>query len=227
MDMSLIRNIKIFNSKKSNSKEALVLCGFGGAIWQTKRLIKRLNQAGYNVTALDFSSEVLSKGDPSLLVNLADEVVQFAEEQARQTDKKILLVGISLGALMSLNILRRSDLFNEAIMITGGDIVKVAQNIYGKKVWPQTYEDLAAEWQNVNMYTEPERLRGKRIIFLLPARDRLIDTSDVINEISIQNAAGNNLMLITRKPFGHLGTIVQETIFSPGRIIRYVKLISL
>jgi pimeloyl-ACP methyl ester carboxylesterase len=223
--MTLIKNIKTYPSKTPAGLRAMVLCGFGGAIWQTRLLTKQLNKAGYDVLALDFSSEVLSKGDPKLLINLTEEVVAFAEQEAKQVKQSVLLVGISLGALMALNILRRSDLYTDAVMITGGDIAKVAHNIYGNKTWPQSYDELAEIWQNVNMYSPPKNLRGKRMLFVLPARDKLIDTQDVITEINIQNNAGNMLLLVTRKPFGHVGTIIQETILFPKRTLAYIKML--
>jgi pimeloyl-ACP methyl ester carboxylesterase len=220
--MSLVQNIKYFPSK-SPHKEAIVLCGFGGAIWQTKRLTNKLNRAGYNVTALDFPTTVLSTGDPNLLPQMIDEVVEFVEAKAKQTDQKILLVGISLGSLLSLNIFRRSKLFDTAVMVTGGNIVTVAHNIYGRKIWPQSHDELSKLWQGINIHTEPKRLAGKKALFVLPSRDRLIDTSEVLAEIDRQNRAGNTVKLVKRMPFGHVGTIIQETIIFPGRILQYIN----
>lgn len=199
------------------------MCGFGGSIWQTWFLVKTLNGAGYDVTALDFSETVLSEGDPDLLLGLVEEVVMYAEAEARKTAEPILLIGISLGALMTLNILRRSELFDVGIGITGGDIVKVAQNIYGMKVWPQPYEELAATWQGVNIYSEPSKLAGKRLLFVLPERDKLIDPNDVREEVGAQAGVGNRLTLIERPIFGHIGTIVMETILFPKRVLRYIR----
>jgi pimeloyl-ACP methyl ester carboxylesterase len=221
--MSLIKNLKSYPSKTPTKKEALVMCGFGGSVWQTRRLITVLRRNGYNVTALDFPKETLSKGDAKLLPQLIDEVMDFAGAKARELNKPILLVGISLGSLVALNILRRSSLFTEGILITGGDIVTVAHNIYGRKVWPQSHEELAKEWQHINMYTKPEKLKGKRLLFVLPAKDRLIDTQDVHREVRVQNDAGNHLMLVIRHSFGHVGTIIEETILFPKRTLSYIE----
>lgn len=221
--MSLIKHIKTYPAKKHGQKKALLLCGFGGSIWQTKRLTGVLRRAGYQVIAMDFPEAVLSQGDPKLLPALADEVVAFAESEANKADKPILLVGISLGALVAVNILRRSKLFNEAVLITGGDIVTVAQHIYGPRVWPQSYEELAKLWQGVNMYTDPAKLVGKRMLFVLPAKDKLIDTDTVRREVQAQNEAGNKLIMIERHTFGHVGTIIEETILFPKRILNYIR----
>lgn len=219
---SLIKNVKTYPAKTPRQKHALVLCGFGGSIWQTKRLLRVLHKAGYDVTAMDFPEDVLSKGDPRLLLNLMDEVTAFAELEAKKVGKSILLVGISLGALVSLNILRRSKLFNKGVLVTGGDIVKVAQNIYGHKIWPQSYEELAGTWTSLNMYSDPVQLKNKRILFVLPSKDRLIDPTDVRQEVKVQNDAGNILMLVERHKVGHIGTIIEETILFPKRILGYV-----
>jgi alpha-beta hydrolase superfamily lysophospholipase len=221
--MSLINSKSYFPSRVTNPKKAILMCGFGGAIWQTRRLTSVLNRAGYDVTALDFPKEVLSKGDPTLLPKMVNEVVEFVEQEAKTTDQEILLVGISLGSLLSLNIFRRSSLFDKAIMITGGNIVTVAQSIFGRKVWPQSHAELSKMWQDVNIFTEPSMLKGKKALFVLPTRDKLIDTSEVLAEIARQNEAGNHITLVKRKSFGHIGTIIEETVLFPKRILRYIN----
>ena len=221
----LINDVREFPAKKLHAKPALLICGFGGNIWQVKRLINLLNRDGYDVTALDFSKTVLTKGDPTLLPALVSEVVAFADKRAKASKEPILLVGISLGALLSLNILRRSQYFHTSVMITGGDIVKVAQRWCGTKVWPQTYDELAKRWQNINMYTDPKLLRGKHVLFVLPKRDKLIDVEDVRAEVKKQQCAGNDLTLIERRAFGHIGTIIEEAIVLPHRTRSYIAAI--
>ncbi len=220
--MPLIKNLKTYPAKIPSGKTALVLCGFGGSIWQTKRLLRVLQRAGYNVTAMDFPETVLSGGDPQLLLNLMDEVTIFAEEEANKLGKPILLVGISLGALVSLNIMRRSKPFHKGVFVTGGDIVKVAHNIYGRKVWPQSHDELAKTWTSINMYSDPAQLKDKRILFVLPSKDKLIDPADVRKEVKAQNDAGNALILVERHALGHIGTIIEETILFPKRILSYI-----
>lgn len=108
-------------------------------------------------------------------------------------------------------------------MITGGNIVTVAKNIFGEKVWPQTHEKLSDIWKDVNIWTEPELLKGKRMLFVLPTKDRLIDTSEVVGEAERQNRAGNTVILIERTHLGHIGTIIEETIIFPRRILKYIS----
>lgn len=221
--MSLINNRRRYPSKQANAKPALVMCGFGGSIWQVKRLIRTLNRAGYDVAALDFPEAVLSSGDPKQLLALVDEVVQFAEDEAKKTDEPILLVGISLGALIALNILRRSQRFHEGVLITGGDIVKIARKLCPKVWQPLAHEEHKALWQSVNMYTDPKLLADKHLLFVLPKRDKLIEIPDIHKETATQQQAGNDLTLVQRGAFGHVGTIVEETILFPGRTLEYIE----
>ena len=108
-------------------------------------------------------------------------------------------------------------------MLTGGNIVTVAQNIYGSKVWPQSHKELSEAWKDVNIFTEPKLLSGKCALFVPPTKDTLIDTSEVMGEIEAQTRAGNNLILIKRNSFGHVGTIIEETIIFPRRILGYIE----
>jgi pimeloyl-ACP methyl ester carboxylesterase len=221
--MSYIANIKYYPSKQVGAKPALVMCGFGGSIWQVKQLTSTLNRAGYNVTALDFPESVLGSGDPRRLPMLVDEVVRLAEDEAKKSDEPILLVGVSLGALVTLNILRRSSYFHEGVLITGGDIVKIARKLYPEAWQPLAYEEHVTLWQSVNMYTDPESLKGKRLLFVLPKRDKLIEIPDIHRETATQQQAGNALTLIQRGAFGHVGTIVEETILFPRRTLDYIR----
>jgi len=221
--VSLINTIKSYPAKKPGEKKAFVLCWFGGSIWQTRRLINVLRDVGIDVVAMDFSETVLSDGNPQLLPRLVEEVVMLAKGEAKKFRKPTLLIGISLGALISLNLLRRTEFFYEGVLITGGDIVKAAQRIYGQEVWHQSYDKLAEMWRDVNMYTEPQKLSGKRLLFVLSSKDKLIDTEDVRSEVKVQREAGNKIILIERHVFGHIGTIIEETILFPKTILGYIR----
>lgn len=218
--MSLIRKIKTFRPRHSNGRRVLLLCGFGGSIWQVKRMVRALVAAGYNVTVIDFPLDVLRKGDPALLSRLTDEVVALAESEAAAAKAVPLLVGVSLGALFVLNIVRRSERYNSGVLITGGDIVKIARKIF-PRTWRLPYESHATLWRELNMYTEPAHLKGKRLLFVLPKKDHLVDESSLQREIATQQAAGNQLLIVER-PHGHFVTIVAETVLFPKRVLGYL-----
>ena len=220
--MSFVKNVRWFPAKTGTHEPALLLCGFGGSVWQVRRLILTLNANGYDVTVLDFSSSVLRTGDPSFLPALVDEVVAFAETED-QTHGQPLLVGVSLGALLVLNIVRRSKRFNGGVLITGGDIVKIARKLFPRAWRPLPFETHAALWRNLNMYSDPNELAGKRLLFVLPKKDRLVNKSDLRREIAAQHAAGNELHIIERRALGHFGTIIEETILFPRRTLGYIK----
>lgn len=200
----------------------LLLAWFGGRVWQLRRMVKVLNRAGYDVTALDFPKHVLSAGDQTLLPAMADEVTEFAKGFARECSQPPLLIGVSIGGLMALNIVRRLPEYPEAILITGGDIAKSAPKFY-KRAWRHSYEDLAEAWKDVNMYTDPTAVRSKRILFVMHRSSVLIDSDDVREEIAKQQRAGTDITLVERKMFGHIGTIFEETVLRPERLLDYIS----
>lgn len=219
----MIRSVQHYKTKRSNGKIVFLLCGFGGRIWQTKRLIGVLNRAGYTVCAMDFSKDSLASGDTTILTNLVTEVCKFIETETKDVDPHdVLLVGISLGALLSLNVIRRSNRLFKAVLITGGDIAKIAQKLYPKK-WPQSHESLAQEWQANNMYSKVDELRSKKLLFVLHLSSKLIDAQDAYREIEHQNTAGNTLLMVERTKFDHVGTIIDETVLHPSRVLEYIQ----
>jgi hypothetical protein len=44
----------------------------------------------------------------------------------------------------------------------------------------------------------------------------------VRQEVSVQNDAGNVLLLVERHSLGHVGTIIEETTLFPKRILGYI-----
>lgn len=223
--MSLIKTVKEFPSPSKTAKQALLLCGYGNEISQFKHLTNTLSRHGYTVTALDFEKAVLEDGDSTLLPKLVEEVTAFAQDMQSKIGEPILLIGISLGSLLSFNILRRCSGFDYAILITGGDIARAAKNGL-PDTWGQSYAELAKSWESINIYSDPAKLKDKHVLMILPTKDRLIDPSDVRREIAKQQAAGNDFTLIERPRFGHLGTIIEEVVLFPKRVIGHTKTIS-
>ena len=217
----LIRNQKFFSCGKPDAVQVILMCWFGGKVWQLRRLVRVLNRAGYDVTAMDFPKTILSAGDIQLLPSLASEVTERAEAIAKESKTEVLLIGISIGGLMALNVLRRSKLFTKGILITGGDVAKAAKRFY-KKAWPQDYEELAEQWQSVNMYSDPKGLRGKTTLFVMHPSSKLIDARDVYHEVERQQKAGNRIMLVKRHRFDHIGTILEEATLQPQRVLDYI-----
>ncbi len=188
-----------------------------------RRMVKVLNKAGYDVTALDFPKKVLSSGDATLLPALADEVTEFARGFVSR-GRAPLLIGVSIGGLMALNVVRRVPEYKTAILITGGDIAKSAPKFY-KRAWRQSYEELSEAWQSVNMYTDPATVRGKKLLFVLHRSSMVVDSDDVEEEIARQQQAGTDITLVRRKTFGHVGTIFEEAALYPNRLLDYIGIL--
>ncbi len=223
MDMSkLIKAQKFYKSSQPHAKPLLLMCGLWGSIWQMRRLIKALNRAGYDVTALAFTNKIIISGDPRLMIDLVDEVVDFADNLARESAQPVELVGVSFGALLALNIVRRLPAYTRGVLVTGGDIAKIVHWFVPWK-WRMPYRELASTWRRLNMYSEPAELRGKRLLFVLHDKGRMIDPSDAVHEISKHRRAGNEVIVIERHRFGHIGTIIEETILHPARVLEHLK----
>jgi len=200
------------------------MCGLWGSVWQMRRLIRTLNGAGYDVTALAFSNRIITSGDPQDMLQLVDEVVAFADDLQRNSKQPVELVGVSFGALLALNIVRRLPAYQRGVLVTGGDIAKIIQWFVPWK-WKMPYAELADKWKQLNMYSEPQELLGKRLLFVLHHKGRMIDPNDAVEELRKHREAGNDVTVIKRDRFGHIGTIVEETILNPGRILQHLHTI--
>ena len=109
-------------------------------------------------------------------------------------------------------------------MITGGDVAKAAKRLH-PAAWQQSYKELSTLWKSVNMYSDPAKLKHASWLIVLPTKDELIDPDDVRKERLLQNAIGNNMQVLERHRFGHMGTIIEEIILFPKRILSYIKMV--
>ncbi len=193
--------------------------GYGGYTWQASRQLKVLRNAGYKVYALDFK-KILNSHNPKELLELMDEVDEFLEEK-HLISEELLLVGISIGGLAGYNMIRRHKELNKLLAITGGNVSLLPTNKSLKTDWNMTRDQLAKAWQSVNMYTPPGEMNDKRVIMMLPLRDKIINPEEVVEEVELQGQYNNVTLIRTRG--GHYRTIITETIVKPKSILKYLK----
>lgn len=195
--------------------------GYGGYTWQAKRQINILKKSGYNVIALDFE-RVLNMHDPSHLIQLVDEVDDYLMSN-NYINKDLIIVGVSLGGLIGYNMLRRHKELSRLVVITGGNIALLPSRRALKKKWGISRKELEAEWRDVNMYTPRGKLKNKRIVMMLPERDKVIDPEEVLEEVELQSEH-NDIELI-RTSGGHIRTILSKTVKNPRSILPIIKLL--
>lgn len=219
--MKYVTTVKDYGFDKPSPKYVLVICGHGGKVWQTKRLVRTLMRDGYAVKVVDHTADTLSTGDPSMLPGLIDEVYDLAVEFQENVKAPVLIIGFSLGGLIAMNIVRKDKRFDRAIFITGGDIAKAVLRLSSKDVWPQSYEELAKIWEPVNMYSQAGALDHASMVMIFPIKDQLVDIEDVRNEAKKHK----RFVLIEPRHFAHAGTVVDETILRPKRVLKYIRML--
>jgi pimeloyl-ACP methyl ester carboxylesterase len=223
--MTHITAIKDYKPRHPNGKTILLLSPHSGKIWQARRLISVLQKAGYFIRAMDFSTEPLASGNPQLLPDLINEVHAQAVKLRQQAGNEITLIGFSLGGLVSLNILRRDKQFYRAVLITGGDIAKAVHRQDTKHNWHHPYDELAELWKDVNLYSDPADLKHTSLVMLISSKDELVLPEDVRAEAAKQTKAGVSYRLLESHTRGHTGTIVEEMILHPKRMLRYIDML--
>lgn len=216
--MKHIRTITEISPLQPNGKTIVYMHGYGGYTWQASRQLKVLKKAGYKVYALDFK-KILNSYNPKELLELMDEVDTFLIENSL-INKDLLLVGISIGGLAGYNMIRRHKELDKLLAITGGNVSLLPTDRSLKKNWKMTRSQLAKEWRTVNMYTSPGTMNNKRVIMMLPLRDKIIDPEQVSKEVRLQQKF--NKITLVRTRGGHYRTIIRETILKPKSILRYL-----
>ncbi len=213
--MQLIRSVTKIYPKRPNGKTILYMHGHGGRTWQAKRQLKVLQTAGYSVIALDFNFTITSP-DPQHLISLVDEVDNFISQHELLKDG-LIIVGISLGGLIGYNMVRRHNQLKRLLVITGGNIALLTSNRSLQKKWLLTRNQLQQTWQNVNIFYPVGSLTNKRVIMLLPIRDKVINPNEVSAEISLHEPY--NTIRLVRTKGGHFRTIITQTVIRPRGIL--------
>ena len=202
-----------------NGKTIVYMLGYRGRMWQAKRHLKVLQSAGYSLFVMDFV-DILKRREPSDLVNLMDEVSAVLKEK-NLIVADTLLVGVSLGGLVGYNLIRRHAQLNKLFVITGGDMTHIPSPKSLEKHWKLSREQLAKQWEDVNIYTPVGQMRSKHIVMLLPTRDRMINPVEVATEIAKHTSFNDFTVLNTHG--GHFRTIITQTITSPKKSLQFIK----
>lgn len=214
--MRFIRTIREIIPEVPNGLDLIYMHGYGGRLWQAKRHLSVLRKAGYKILALDFSYR-LDTFNPQDLIDLIDEVDGLLKTKGL-IKQSTLIIGISLGGLVGLNLLRRHVELDKLLAITGGDITHLPSKRSLKNNWKLTRKELSVRWSGVNMYSKQDEFCNKHMIMMLPVRDKIIDPQEVKTELEIQKNFNNIHLVSTRG--GHLRTIITETIIFPKRNLK-------
>jgi pimeloyl-ACP methyl ester carboxylesterase len=217
--MKFIGKVVEIIPEKPNGRTILYMHGYGGHVWQAKRHLDLLKNQGYRIIALDFSYR-LSSYNPQDLLDLMDEVDNLMKAE-KLLNKNTIIVGISLGGLAGLNMVRRHSELNKLLCITGGDISRLPSKESLAKKWQLTRDEIGEKWSSVNMYTKAGLIKDKHIIMMLPVRDKVIDPDEVRDEIALQQKYNEIVLVHTRG--GHFRTIITETVLFPRRSLKLIK----
>ena len=217
--MQFIRSIKELEPAEPNGEFIVYMLGYGGRIWQAKKHLNILQSEGYRIIAIDFL-DILKNHDPQDLISLIDEVSGYLK-QNDLISRKTTILGVSLGGLVGYNLIRKHKELNKLLVITGGDMTRIPSKRSLNRKWQMTREELSKTWGQVNIYTQSGMMKDKHVVMLLPKRDRVIDPSEVRNEIA-KHVAANDFSLVSTNG-GHFRTIITETILLPRRSTKYIK----
>lgn len=217
--MRFIRSTKTITPIQPNGKFIVYMLGYGGRMWQAKRHFDLLRDQGYTIVAMDFV-DILKSGNPGDLVALMDEADDLLQSGGL-IGPDTIMVGVSLGGLVGFNMTKRHPVLNKLLVITGGDMTHIPTQRALKNLWKLTQPELAALWQNVNIYSPIGAVQGRHIRMVLPKRDKIIDPDEVVREFD-RHAGLNDFQLI-RTNGGHFRTIITETILRPRSSLALIR----
>lgn len=202
--------------------------GFRARINQFIIPIQVLKLAGYRIVAFQVDPRVLMAGDPELLGQALDELMQIVRHD--MPGRKIAgTYGISLGSFFALNILTL-DRVDKIFMNTGGG--SVLQAVWEMPVLMperQAFEDNGYSREDVGRYWNPidisqniHKISGKTMLANASYADEYIPIKDVLRHVEDWQKAGVKAQIILVKHLSHIWLIV-TTLLKFRKTIRFFR----
>ena len=202
----------------SSSKKSGLVCyvvGFGGRVEQYKKAINTLNKLGYDVKMYEYLREVLTAGDPQLLLSIIDDITAEIDIMTKNYND-VICAGISLGSFIAFNVQKRIQKANVGMYADAG--ISVAHAIFTARVFKNiavtytkhgyTEESLAKAWHLIDIKPcDPYKLAAnKSLIIYNGGRDRVVRLKDAKANIDAWRAEGTRVKQIIKPPLGHIAT---------------------
>jgi hypothetical protein len=190
-----------------------VSTGYGGKIRRYKRIIQALNRHGFTVVAYEYSSSVMTSGNPHDLLTLVGGICNDFSEKAAGY-KKIICVGASAGAGLCFALQRRMPAIQYGIYAVAGMAGKDAlasplfyfvRQKFSRRGF--SVERLNNLWQEIDVSPDNPPQQYVAFVMVLGKRDRIISYEKALATLKAWQRAGIPIKIITRPNLGHLGTI--------------------
>lgn len=200
--------------------------GYGSTIQQMRPHIRVLQMVGFSVHAFEYDKAILNGGDPALLPGVIDEIASVVEAD-QQAGQVAGIYGMSLGAFIGQNILRRTTV-DRAIFNTGG--VSILDTIWNN---PRLKEEKKAFHAAGHGRSRMNRLwadvdrpddngANKKALLMISEADKTLDAGWSVVNAQRWDKAGNTTEVLKTNRLDHAPTIIRN-LFRISRTRKFFK----
>jgi hypothetical protein len=171
---------------------------------------------GFRILGFEYDKSILNGGDPTLLLEAISSIKDAIESDA-ETHDVAGIYGMSLGAYIGFNVLKRTNI-DRAIFNTGG--VSIVDTVWHspslvveKHTFEQagfTYKDMQRLWSDID---KPRELSGdKKALLMISSGDKVISPEESMESFAHWQASGVDGALLRSRILGH-GEVIVRNLF--------------
>lgn len=221
----LVRNEIFGNDDKPT---IYYLTGYGMKIRQIGLHIHIMVWQGYRVMAFEYDRAVLDGGQPKLLVDAIDHVMETIRNDVT-SHKAAGVYGISLGTIFAHDVLKIEGI-DKVIFSAGGSCILRA-------VWDVPNDGPARRhfvtngfdraeveqgWKGYDLEAKPEDLTGKKALILVSKADKVIPYKYVLESLEVWKKGSGQLEVVTSSWMSHFMLIIRN-LFRVRRTAKFYK----
>lgn len=216
MSKKIVRGYFFESTAKQHRKELVCYAvGFTGRVSQFKYSIGKLNRRGYDVLAFEYDNDILLKGNPQLVLDAIEYIVDQTSDKAEGYES-VICMGVSLGAFIAFNVQRQLPLASIGAYATAG--IAVSEGIFWMKAFEPvkdaflkngfTQEKLAEVWQDVEIADKDPLLQDKSLVIVNGRVDRVVDHRKATVQMGRWKRDGVPVKMYKKQLMGHTMTIL-------------------
>lgn len=201
---------------KESAPTIYYFAGYGTPLWLVTPHIRVLRRMGFRVYAFSYKADILSAGEPQLLVE-AIETIKKIVTKDMQTHKVAGVYGMSLGAFIGLNIQRLCGI-KKGLHNTGG--VGIVSAIWDNRHLSKekdrytengySKQDLQKLWAPYEAH-ENTQVTGLEIVLLAAKRDAVLSYDEAKRNIGAwKESADAKLVTTSSLGAGHITVVIRN-----------------
>lgn len=207
---------KVFG--KEHKSTIYYMTGYGMTIKRYGLLMRILAWSGYRVVAFEYDRSVLVSGEPRLMTEAIDAVIENVKNDMK-SHTVAGVYGISLGTMFAYNVMKL-DGVDKALFSAGGcPLLRAVWDVPAdgparRNFLKNGYDRSSVQklWKDYDITPNPRDLEGKELLLMVSKDDQVIPYDFVSENIKVWQGSGGLFKILTTRRLSHPTVIIRNAL---------------